>query len=257
MTRINIQGLSMFLALVFMINPFSVEARTEKRIGVLLWSEETRYMEAKNGVMEQFRKEGFGGPAVKLTIENAEGNKRKAAEIAKKFATAKMDLIISIGTTATIAVTREIKDVPVVFSMVYDPVAVDIAQNWKSSGNNTTGASPRVPMSKLMDTMERFSPIKRLAVLYTPTEQNSVAQLKELLSVQFASPVQIVPVPLNSGQDVPLILPEVIRTVDAIYLSGSSVVGKTISTIVDLATKAKIVTITHLDDLVSEGVHRT
>lgn len=254
MNRIKIQKLLIFLALVSMINPFSVKAGVEKRIGVLLWSEEPRYIEAKNGVMEQLRKEGFGEPAVKFTIENAEGNKVKLAEIAKKFSTAKMDLNISIGTTATIAVTREIKDAPVVFSMVYDPVEVKIAQNWKSSGNNTTGASPRVPMSKLVDALKRFTPVKRLAVLYTPTEQNSVAQLKELQSIQPDSQLEVVPVPLNNSHEVALILPEVIRTVDAIYLSGSSIIGKTITTIVDQATKAKVVTITHLDDLVVEGV---
>jgi len=254
MNRIKIQGLFIFIALVSMINPLSLEARAEKRIGVLLWSEEPRYIETKNGVIGQLRKEGFGEPEVKLTIENAGGNKAKLSEIVHKFTTAKMDLIISIGTTATIAVTREIKDVPVVFSMVYDPVEVNIAQNWKSSGNNTTGASPRVPMSKLVDTLKRFAPVKRLAVLYTPAEQNSVVQLKELLTAQSDSQLEIVPVPLTNSQEVALILPEVIRTVDAIYLSGSSVVGKTIAVIVDLATKAKVVTITHLDDLVNQGV---
>lgn len=42
------------------------------------------------------------------------GNKAKAAELARKFAAAKMDLIITLGTTATMAVTREIKEAPVV-----------------------------------------------------------------------------------------------------------------------------------------------
>jgi putative ABC transport system substrate-binding protein len=254
MSRIKIKGLVIFIALVAMTNLLPVEARAEKRIGVLIWSEEPRYIETKNGIMEQLKKEGFGEPAVKLTIENAGGNKVKLEKIVQKFATAKMDLIISIGTTATIPVAREIKDVPIVFSMVYDPVEVNIAQTWKSSGNNTTGASPRVSMSKLVDTLKRFASVKRLAVLYTPAEKNSVVQLKELIGSQSGFQLEIVPVPLTNSEDVALILPEVIRTVDAIYLSGSSVVGKTISVIVDLATKAKVVTITHLDDLVSEGV---
>ncbi len=254
MNRIKIHGLVIFIALVAMINPLSLEARAEKRIGMLLWSEEARYIEAKNGIMEQLKKEGFGEPAVKLTMENAGGNKAKLAEMVQKFATAKMDLIISIGTTAAISVTRQIKDVPVVFSMVYDPVEVNIAQNWKSSGNNTTGASPRVPMSKIINTLKRFAPVKRLAVLYTPAEENSVVQLKELTRAQSGTQIEIVPVPFTNSKEVALILPEVIRAVDAIYLSGSSVVGKKISMIVDLATNAKVVTITHLDDLVNQGV---
>jgi len=253
MNRIKIMGFFLFIVLVAMTNVLSVEARAVKRIGILLWSEEDRYIEAKNGVIEQLREAGYGEPATKLIIKNAGGNKAVAAEMAQKFAAAKMDLIISIGTTATIAVTREIKDVPVVFSMVYDPVMVNIAHNWKSSGNNTTGASPRVPMSNIMDTLKRFAPAKRLAVLYSPDEKNSVVQLKELIRAQSDFQLEIVPVPLNNIEEVAFILPEVIRTVDAIYLSGSSIVGNTISMIVALATKAKIITITHLDDLVNKG----
>jgi putative ABC transport system substrate-binding protein len=109
-------------------------------------------------------------------------------------------------------------------------------------------------MSKLVDTLKRFAPVKRLAVLYTPAEKNSVAQLKELQSAQSDSQLEVVPVPLTNTQEVPLILPEVIRTVEAIYLSGSSIVGNKISMIADLTTKAKVVTITHLDDLVDQGV---
>jgi putative tryptophan/tyrosine transport system substrate-binding protein len=254
MNRIKILWLIIFIALVAMINPLSLEAQAEKRIGVLLWSEEQRYIESKNGFMEQLKKDGFGEPAVKFIIENAGGNKAKAAEIARIFAAAKMDLIISIGTTAAIALTKEIKDVPIVFSMVYDPIQVNIAHNWKSSGNNTTGASPRVPMSTVMDTLKRFAPVKRLAALYTPAEKNSVVQLKELIKAQSAYQIEIVPVPLNNSEEVALILPEIVRTVDAIYLSGSSVVGKTTSMIVDLATKAKVVTVTHLEDLINQGV---
>jgi len=254
MNRIKIQGLVILIALVSMINPLCLEALAEKRIGVLLWSEELRYIETKNGITEQLGKEGFGEPAVKLTIENAGGSKAKLADITQKFAKAKMDLIIAIGTTATIAVAREIKNVPIVFSMVYDPVEVNIARNWKSSGNNTTGTSSQVPVSKIMETLKRFAPAKRLAVLYTPAEKNSIVQLKKLLRVQSDYQIEVVPVPLTNSEEVALILPEVIRTVDAIYLSGSSIVGKTISMIVDLATKAKVVTITHLDDLVSKRV---
>lgn len=252
MNRLKIKWVC--IASIFMINLLAGEAVAERRIGVLLWSEEARYGDSKNGVLDQLKKGGFGEPAVRFTIENAGGNKAKAAELVQKFAAAKMELIIPIGTTAAIAVTREIKDMPVVFSMVYDPVESKIALDWKSSGNNTTGASPKVPMAKLMESLKKFAPVKRVAVLYTPGEKNSEAQLKELQGLQGDFRIKVIPVPLSKQEDVALILPEVIRTADAMYLSGSSIVGKTVPLIVDLATKAKVVTITHLDDLMDKGV---
>ncbi len=76
-----------------------------------------------------------------------------------------MDLILSLGTSANTAICQEIKDVAVVFAVVYDPVAAGIAKNWISSGNNTTGSSTKMPMSKLIEAMKQFAPLKRLAVL--------------------------------------------------------------------------------------------
>jgi len=233
---------------------FSIEAGAEKRIGVLLFSEEARYIEATKGFMDTLKERGFGEPQTKIIIENAGANKAKAAELVQKFAAAKMDLIFTLGTHATTAVAREIKDVPIVFSVVYDPVEAGIAKDWKSSGNNTTGTSSKVPMSKLMDSLKVFAPVKRLAVLYTFGEKNSEAQLKDLQGIQADYGIKVVPVPLTRTEEFAQLLPVVIRSADALYVTGSNLVNSQLSIIVDMATKAKVVTITHLDDLVERGV---
>ncbi|KAF0215125.1 MAG: hypothetical protein FD174_4226 [Geobacteraceae bacterium] len=244
----------LIIALVSMINLFPGEARAEKRIGVLLWSDEARYGEATDGVMSQLKKDGFAEPGVKFTIGNAHGSKAKLEELVREFAAAKMDLIVTMGTTASLAVTRMIKDVPVVFCYVYDPVEVKIAQDWKSSGNNTTGASSKVPMAKLVSSLKEFTPVKRLTVFYTPGEKNSEAQLKELQALETTARIKVIPVILPKKEEIAQILPEVLRTTDAIYISGSSIVGTAIPFIVEMAAKAKVVTITHLDDAVDKGV---
>jgi len=233
---------------------FSIEAGAEKRIGVLLFSEEARYIEATKGFMDTLKERGFGEPQTKIIIENAGANMAKVAELVQKFAAAKMDLIFTGGTSATTAVAREIKEVPIVFSVVYDPVEAGIAKDWKSSGNNTTGTSSKVPMSKLMDSLKVFAPVKRLAVLYTFGEKNSEAQLKDLQGIQADYGIKVVPVPLTRTEEVAQLLPVVIRSTDALYVTGSNLVNSQISIIVDMATKGKVITITHLDDLVEKGV---
>lgn len=232
---------------------FSAAAGAGKRIGILTFSEEVRYDEARNGIIDQLKKDGFGEPAVQFTMENAEGSKAKAAELVQKFGAAKMDLIITLGTSAALAATREIHDVPIVFSMVYDPVEAGIARDWKSSGRNTTGSSTRLSMSKLMDSLKEFAPVKKLIVLYTPGEKNSEAQLRELQGVQITSQIKVIPIILTRKEEVPRTLSEVLPAADAMYLTGSSVIGETVPIIVDRANKAKMVTITHLDDLVTKG----
>ena len=244
-----------FSAVVFLIVfLFSIEARAEKRIGILLFSEEVRYIDATKGFMETLKERGFGESRTKIITENAGANKAKAAELVQKFAAAKMNLIFTAGTHATIAVTQKIKDVPIVFSVVYDPVEAGIAKSWKSSGNNTTGTSSKVPMSKLLGSLKQYAPVKRLAVLYTPGEKNSEAQLKDIQGVQASYGIKVVPVPLTKTEEFAQLLPVVLRSADALYITGSNLVDSQLSIIVDMATKAKVVTITHLEDLVEKGV---
>jgi putative ABC transport system substrate-binding protein len=245
------------LALVIMMSVMNIlifaEAKAEKRIGILTFSEEVRYSDTQKGILDQLTKDGFGEPGVTFTIENAKGSKARTAELVQKFAAAKMDLIFTIGTTATIAIAREIKDVPVVFGMVYDPVEAGVAKDWKSSGNNTTGVSPRVPMAALVNSLKEMAAIKKLAVLYTPGEKNTEIQLKEMQALQTSLQIKVIPVILADKEEVARTLSSVAPTVDAFYLSGSGVVGTTVRTIVDIANKAHVITISHLDDLVEKG----
>jgi putative ABC transport system substrate-binding protein len=243
----------LFVALALLTHLIPSEAGAEKRIGILRYTDERRFIESQRGIMDQLKQQGFGESAVKFILETAGGSKMKANEIAQKFAAEKMDLIITVSTSATIAVAKAIKNVPIVFSTVYDPIEAGIANDWKSSGNNTTGSCTRIPMEKVIKSLKEFAPVKKLAVLYTPGEKNSELQLIELKKIQAGSQINVIPVILSKEEDVARILPRVAETVDAFYLTGSSIVGATVPLIVDVANKPKVATITHLDDLIDKG----
>jgi putative ABC transport system substrate-binding protein len=109
-------------------------------------------------------------------------------------------------------------------------------------------------MSKLVSHLKQLASVNKIAVLYTSGEKNSEAQLKEFLAIQEDSQIKVIPVELSRKEDVTSTLPDVCQRVDAIYLSGSNIVSQSATLIVDMATKAKVITVTHLDDLVTKGV---
>ena len=253
MIRKNTMVCAALLAFMTILAPTA--GWTEQRIGVLLFSEEVRYHESLQGIKDQMAKAGFKEPKVRFMIGNAAGSKAKAVDLVRGYAADKsLALIITLGTNATIAAAREIRDVPIVFSMVYDPIEARVAKDWKSSGTNLTGASPRVPMAALVAALKEIRPLKRLAVLYTPGENNSESQLKDLQALQSQHGFKVLPVIIQKKADVQLILPAVLHSVDAVYLSGSSVIGSAVPPIVELASRAKVITASHLEDLVKEGV---
>ena len=245
-----IAGAMIFLAAALC----AVDVEAGKKIGILMFSDEARYIEAARGITDKLKEMGFGEPKTSFMTDKAGANKALAAELVQKYAAAKLDMIITLGTSSTVAVSREIKDVPIIFSMVYDPVDAGIAKAWKSSGNNTTGTSTKMPMSKPMEVLEKFPRVKRLAVLYTAGEKNSESQLKDLQAVEANYKIKIIPVRLATVEEINQLLPEILRTADALFITGSNLVNSQVSTIVDMADKAQVITITHLEDLVGAGV---
>ncbi len=241
-------------AISFMIQVVPADVRAEKRINMLLWDEDSRFVDCAKGVLDQLKGDGYGEPGVTITLENAQGSKLKLAELVTKFATAKPDMIISLGTIPTVAVTKEIKDIPVVFGMVYDPVGAGIAKSWKSSGNNTTGTSPLIPMSTLIGTLKEMRPVKTLAVLYTADEKPSRIQLLALKKNQEYSQIKVIPVILSEKEDVRKVLTSVVRAAEAVYVTGATIIGPIVPAIVEIAGNARVVTITHLPDYVNKGV---
>ena len=242
------------LILISFVALLTGRAEAGKRIGILTFSSQARYLETVRGIRDALKEAGFGEAEAKITLEDAGANKAKAAELVQHFSSGNMDLIFTVGTQATIAVTQKVKDVPIVFAQVYDPVAAGIARSWESSGNNTTGATSKLPMSTLIDSLMQFVPVKRLGVLYTPGEKNSEIQLKDLQGIQASYGIKVIPVPLARAEEVMQLLPLVIGSTDALYVTGSNLVNSQLSSIVDLVTKARLVTISHLEDVVDQGV---
>jgi putative tryptophan/tyrosine transport system substrate-binding protein len=174
-----------------------------------MFSNALRYHEAVNGIRDVLDKAGYRKPHTEIIMENAMGNKAKMAELVRQFAEAKLDLIFALGTSAEVPTAREIKEVPLVFSDVYDPVEAGIAKSWRSSGNNATGVSNKIPMDRIMKRLVQFTSVKRLAILYTIGEKNSESELHDLQTVHSRFSIDLLPAPMASREDIEAILPEV------------------------------------------------
>jgi putative ABC transport system substrate-binding protein len=252
----SMTAISLALAVFIVLGgiALTISAATGKKIAILMFSREARYESAAMAFEERMRVKGFGEPGTAMVVEDAGANKVRAAELVQKLVRDKPDLIFSLGTSMTVPIAREIRDVPIVFSIVYDPIEAGIAERWENSGNNTTGTAMLIPMAKLMDLLNDFMTATKVAVLYTPGEKNSESQLRDLQETQQSHHIKIVPVPVSGREDVARLLPLVLRTSDAVFITGSNVIDRELPKIVEATTRAGVATITHLADLVERGV---
>jgi len=129
------------------------------------------------------------GVDFKITFRNIDRDRTKVPEMVEEIRQLKPDLVYTWSTPVTLGVVgtydnddpaKYINDIPVVFTIVAAPVKSKVVPTFQSSGRNVTGTYHVVPLDAQLRAMESYRPFKALGVLYTPTEQNSVALVGEL-----------------------------------------------------------------------------
>lgn len=126
--------------------------------------------------------------------------------LAQMLPTFKPDLIYTYGTPNTLAVAGPydappdapfVRDIPVVFALVAAPVQVKIAPSLASSGRNVTGAVHVVPTDVQMRAMQSYKAFKKVGVIFSPNENNSLAIVEELKAFCAGIGATVLAQPLN------------------------------------------------------------
>ena len=81
------------------------------------------------------------GSTVAIEYRWAQGRDELYAEFAAEFVRLKVDVIVTAGTDATMAVQKATSDIPIVFAAVGDPVGTGLVASLAHPGGNVTGLS--------------------------------------------------------------------------------------------------------------------
>jgi putative ABC transport system substrate-binding protein len=122
---------------------------------------ELGYVEGKNVVVE---------------YRSAEGKYERFAAIAEELVRLKVDVILADdGTPSVIAARNATRTIPIVFTVVNDPVSSGIVKTLARPGGNVTGLalqSPNTTAKRLQMLKEILPALRRVAVLVNPGNQS-------------------------------------------------------------------------------------
>jgi putative ABC transport system substrate-binding protein len=99
-----------------------------------------------------------------------DGNNRIRA-LAQEFVGLQPDIILAGGSTATVALQRETRTIPIVFVTLADPVATGIVARLDRPGGNITGFASFEPTlgGKWLELLSEIAPgLKRAAIMFNP-----------------------------------------------------------------------------------------
>jgi len=183
--KVNTVGL--ILALGILATPLAIDAQqTGKvhRIGFL--GNSTAALEAN--LVRPFR-EGLHdlgydeGRNVLIEYRWAEGKYERFPTLIAELIALKVDVIVTAGTPATLAVKKATTSVPLVMVAVGDPVGTGIVASLNRPGGNITGLtsiSPELEGKRLELLREVVPKLSRVAVLWNPVSPFQVIAEKEV-----------------------------------------------------------------------------
>jgi putative ABC transport system substrate-binding protein len=162
------------------------------------------YTVALRAVQDVLSQQGHRVPLKEYVLKEGPARERILAEIRERPPV----LVLTMGSTATSLARAQVKDVPIVFCMVLNPLASGLVQSMQSSGNNLTGASLDIPAKLQFEALRSALPsAKRVGVLYNPKETEKV--VAPAVRAAAALGIELVTLPVASAE-------EVQETVDAL-----------------------------------------
>jgi len=161
--------------------------------------------ESQQGILDGLRSSKLvEGRNYTLQIRNAQGDAATLSTMVDVSLTEKSDLFIVISTLALQATLKKVKETPVVFAQVTDPIKAGAGKSFTDHLPNVTGSTPVSDHDKMIKVLKRIIPdAKRIGTLFNPSEDNSVIQKDGLIESAAKLGIEVVTVAANQSGEIP------------------------------------------------------
>lgn len=183
-------------------------------------------------------------PGVRFDLQNANADMATAAQIARKFKSDKVSVAVGIATPTAQALASAIKDIPVVFSAVTDPVAAGLVSSYQGGGKNVTGTSDMTPVAAQLDLLVALKPIRRLGHVYNAGEANSVKLAELVRSYCSAHGMTLVESTVANSSEVRQAVQSIADRIDGMYLGNDNTVFSAVNAVTEVCLQRRLPLVT-------------
>ncbi|MBN1925101.1 MAG: ABC transporter substrate-binding protein [Prolixibacteraceae bacterium] len=238
-----------FLAAILLLSDISNRKKTsvEKKenfdISVIHWIDAPAIERVEKGIFSALSDNGLeAGKNISVSFYKASSDISMLNSIFKQVHTQKPDLIFVTCTPALQAAINHIKEIPVVYAAVADPILVGAGTDASHHLHNVTGGC----LSNDFETMcriitENAPHIKTLGSIYCPGEIISVKYRDDYIKTASEYGLNVKFFPANNASELPdAVLSMVTSKIDAVCQMGDNLMSSGVSTLIKGVTKANI-----------------
>ncbi len=211
-------------ATALLIAPRGAHAQAQgrtRKIGYLSWAgrelDQVLFVAFLQGLREHGYVEGRN-----VEILHRRGGTGELPALAAELVRLKVDIIVAIGTPAARAAAQATRTIPIVMTLIADPVAAKLIGSLAHPGGNVTGLSMLAPgiYGKGLEVLKQAAPaISRVAVLMDPSNPGHVVSKRDVDAVAGKLGVTVQDVDMHSTANLEAVFASVSdQHADALYL---------------------------------------
>ena len=165
---------------------------------------------------------------LRLLVRSAESNYDRLPVLARELVEARPDVIVAINTPGVRAAIEATRSIPIVMSIVGDPIGTGFVSNLARPGGNVTGISNmtgEMAAKRLSIIKELIPGAKRMAVLLNPVDPVTVPQIRDTERAAPVLGIEIRTFPVRTPADLPKTFKQMLawRSDAALWLAGQTV----------------------------------
>jgi len=196
------------------------------------------------------------GRTVAIDYRWAEGQPERLPRLAAELVALKVDVVV-VGTTGAVkAVAQATKTIPIVMTVVADPVAAGFVTNLARPGGNITGLtliSPELSGKRIELLKEAAPRIARLAVLWNPSNPSHDETLRECQAKAHSLGLHTLPVKVKAD-DLESAFASVIRErASAVFVLDDPLLFEARQRLSELALKSRLPLVSGISGFADAG----
>ena len=227
----------------------------EVKVGVLQLLSHPALDQIYKGLEDGLKKEGYEvGKNLKIDLQNAQGDQSNLASMGQKLVTDNNDILVGITTPATLSLSNATKDKPIIMGGITYPVEAGLIKTEDKPGNNITGVSDRTPIKQHLEIMKKVLPkMKKVGILYTASEDNSVKQAQEAEKLAKELGLEVKVSTVANTNDIQQVTESLASQTDAIFIPIDNTIASAMATVVKVTDAKKIPVFPSADTMVADG----
>ncbi|MBQ7752528.1 MAG: ABC transporter substrate-binding protein [Treponema sp.] len=213
-----------------------VKKAKQVKIGIAKIVQHPALDDVERGVMDAVKAAGIDA---KYDLQNANGDINTANQIAAQYRDERVDVAVGIATPIAIALANTMKDTPIVFGTVTDPLGAGLVKTLEHGDRNITGMSDELPSVEHIKLFKKITGIKTLGYIYTSNEDNSISGLELVKKGCKEAGLELVTQSISTSAEVRQAAEAIVGRVDGIYLTTDNTVFSALPSLVSVFNKAK------------------